>query len=157
MKYQNIEVIFCDVDGTLTDGRLYYSENGETMKVFHVKDGHGIKNWQKMGKKFCVITARSSNIILKRMDELGVSEVKMGSKNKVADISKWLEKNEYTWNQVAYIGDDINDLGPMHKASFAAAPADAVRDVRESVEYVCNTPGGLGCVREMIDLLLGIN
>jgi len=155
MNYQNIEVIFSDVDGTLTDGRLYYSENGETLKVFHVKDGHGIKSWQKTGKKFCVITARSSNIVLKRMKELGVTEVKMGSTDKVADISEWLEKNGYSWDQVAYIGDDINDLGPMKKACFAAAPADAVSEVQKSVEYICKTSGGLGCVREMIDLFQG--
>ena len=154
---RKIKVIFCDVDGTLTDGRLYYSEKGENIKVFHVKDGQGIKHWENKGNRFCVISARSSNIINKRMEELGVTEIFMNSKNKVARISEWLEKNNLTWEETAYIGDDVNDLDPILKSAISGAPADAATEILQAVNYTCILPGGLGCVREFIDYLLDFN
>jgi len=150
----DIKVLFTDVDGTLTDGRLYYTEAGETMKVFHVKDGQGINLWKKAGKKIVVISGRSSNIINTRMQESSVEDIILNCNDKVKTIEQWLSKNSISWSESAYIGDDINDLDAMQKAKLCAAPADAVEEVYSGADYKCKTKGGLGAVREFIDYLL---
>jgi len=149
-----IKVIFSDVDGTLTDGRLYYTEAGETMKVFHVKDGHGIKAWQAKKNTFGVITARNSPVITTRMKELGVENILTGSKDKRTEIENWLKTAGLEWKHLAYIGDDLNDLPLLEAAGFSAAPSDAALDILEKVDYVCDSEGGHGAVREFIDFLL---
>lgn len=154
MPKQSIKVIFSDVDGTLTDGQLYYSLAGETMKTFNVKDGSGIKNWLANGFEFGVISARSSEIVSVRMKELDVQHVIMGAKDKKNILENWLASRGYSWENLAYIGDDSNDLPVIKLAGFSAAPADAVKEILDSVDYRCQTPGGRGAVREFIDFLL---
>jgi len=154
MKNKNLKVLFSDIDGTLTDGRLYYGPGGEALKVFHVKDGAGIKNWMARGFDFGVISARSSGIIAVRMKELGVEHVITGAGDKKSILEKWLKDHNYTFENLAYIGDDINDVCILEIAGFSAAPADAVAEALAIVDYRCQTPGGLGAVRELVDFLL---
>ena len=153
---KNIKVLFTDVDGTLTDGRLYYTESGETTKVFHVKDGQGIKTWMRAGKKLVVISGRSSPIINTRMQEMSVNnnDIILKCDDKIKAIEQWMSKNSLSWDQAAYIGDDVNDLDAMVKAQICAAPADAIAEVYNAAAYKCKTNGGLGAVREFIDYLL---
>jgi 3-deoxy-D-manno-octulosonate 8-phosphate phosphatase (KDO 8-P phosphatase) len=149
-----IKVLFSDIDGTLTDGRLYYGPNGEALKVFHVKDGAGIKNWMSKKYDFGVISARSSEIISVRMKELNVSHVITGAVDKKSTMENWLKLHGYDWKDLGYIGDDTNDLPIIELAGFTAAPADAVSTVLQAVDYRCQTPGGKGALREFIDFLL---
>ncbi|MDH4262959.1 MAG: HAD-IIIA family hydrolase [Spirochaetia bacterium] len=154
MMNKTLKVLFSDIDGTLTDGRLYYGINGEVMKTFHVKDGAGIKNWMSKGFEFGVISARSSEIISVRMKELNVTEIITGAGNKESILEDWLKLHGYTWENLCYIGDDINDLPVIKRAGFSAAPADAISVVLQAVNFCCETPGGMGAVREFIDFLL---
>lgn len=149
-----IKVIFSDIDGTLTDGRLYYGPDGEALKVFHVKDGLAIKRWMKSGGRFGVISARSSEINHIRMKELGVSEVILGTEEKQVLLDKWLQENGFSWENLGYIGDDLNDLPVLERAGFSAAPADAAPEVLEVANYCCRASGGQGAFREWVDFLL---
>lgn len=153
MKHE-IKVIFSDIDGTLTDGQLYYGPDGESIKVYNVKDGAGIKLWMAKGLEFGVITARSSAINAVRMGELGVKHVIIGAEDKSAILENWLSEHSLLWKNIAYIGDDINDIGVIEKAAISAAPADAHPKVVKKVAYCCKKGGGKGALREFIDFLL---
>ncbi|MDH4201177.1 MAG: hypothetical protein OEV66_12505 [Spirochaetia bacterium] len=149
-----IKVLFSDIDGTMTDGQLYYGEHGEALKVFNVKDGAGIKRWISAGNEFGVISARSSQIIITRMNELGVKHVITGAADKNLAMNLWLSENQYSWENLAYIGDDMNDLMVISKAAVSAAPSDAAALIISSVQYHCMNSGGRGALREFIDFLL---
>ncbi len=151
---QKIEVLFSDIDGTLTDGRLYYGKNGEELKVFHVKDGEGIKRWMNHGLIFGVTSARQSKIIEVRMKELGVEHVALNRGDKVSFLEEWLSANGQSWESLAYIGDDLNDMPVIEKCGLSAAPHDAANEVLNAVDYRCHRNGGTGAVREWIDYLL---
>ena len=142
-----------DVDGTLTDGKIYMSAEGEMMKAFSIKDGYAIAH---LGEKHIVpviITGRSSKILVKRCQELGIKELHQGIEDKVAKLLAICKKYQIEPNNVAYIGDDLNDLECMQKCGYSAAPADAVQKVLDTVGYVCKHRGGEGAVREFIEQL----
>lgn len=142
-----------DVDGTLTDGKIYMSAEGEMMKAFNIKDGYAIAH---LGEKHIVpviITGRSSKILVKRCQELGIEELYQGIEDKVAKLLEICKKYQIEPNNVAYIGDDLNDLECMQKCGYSAAPADAVQKVLDTVDYVCKHRGGEGAVREFIEQL----
>lgn len=149
-----IKVLFSDVDGTLTDGQLFYNEQGEALKVFHVKDGAGIKRWISAGFEFGIISARSSKIISTRMQELGVKHIITGVEDKKSSLDTWLRNHHLTWENLAYIGDDINDSAVLSRSAISAAPADAVNSIALQVKYLCKNSGGRGALREFIDFLL---
>ncbi len=153
-KKKDIKVLFCDVDGTLTDGSLYFSANGEMLKVFHVKDGHGIKEWIDSGRVFVVVTSRESEAVRARCRDLGIQEVHCGINNKQTFLEHWLKEHGFTLKQSAYIGDDVNDLAAMKQVRISACPADAIEQVQNIADYICDLPGGKGAVREFIDYLL---
>lgn len=153
-KRKNIKVLFCDVDGTLTDGLLYFGPNGEALKVFNVKDGHGIKDWMNSGRVFVILTARDSDATKARCKELGVSEVFCNVSNKRAFMEHWLRDHGFHLKQCAYIGDDINDLEAMASTHIAACPSDALEVVKKKADFICKLPGGRAAVREFIDYLL---
>ncbi|MDH5721447.1 MAG: HAD-IIIA family hydrolase [Spirochaetia bacterium] len=154
MKFEDIKVLFSDIDGTLTDGRLYYSADGEALKVFHVKDGMGIKNWQKRGFIFGLLSARKSRAVIKRAEDLGIEHLGLGIENKIEWMQNWLKENNLQWENIAYIGDDLNDLEIMKNSAFSAAPFDAVEEVKNRANFVAKESGGLGAVREVIDYML---
>lgn len=147
--------LILDVDGTLTDGKIYMGQNGEVMKAFNIKDGIGIHDILiPAGIIPVIITGRSSDIVLNRCKELGITEVYQGVKNKIeklTEITKDLKS-------VAYIGDDINDLPCMKSVKEAGGiigcPADAVHKVKEISDYICKTKGGDGAVREFIEWIM---
>lgn len=149
-----IKMLVMDVDGTLTDGKIYIGENGEVMKAFNVKDGYGIVSAKKQGIMPVIITGRKSKIVEERAKELGIEELYQGVEDKVEVLKAVAQKHGILLEEVAYIGDDVNDLGCMKVCGLTACPNDAVFEVVESVDYVCRFDGGDGAVREFTGYIL---
>jgi 3-deoxy-D-manno-octulosonate 8-phosphate phosphatase (KDO 8-P phosphatase) len=144
-----------DCDGVLTDGRLYFSARGEEMKVFHVRDGQGLVMWHKAGFHSGIITGRDAEtIIRKRADELGIKYLKVNSDDKIRDFEDIIADAGVSSDEIAFVGDDIGDLGLLGKVGLPIAVADAVDEVLANVAYVTKAKGGCGAVREVTDLLL---
>ena len=150
-----IKLLVMDVDGTLTDGHIYFSENGEVMKAFHVQDGYAIAHKLPLVNVMpIIITGKSSEIVRKRAAELKIREVHQGISDKLTKLKEIIEKYGVSPDEVAYIGDDENDLECMQFCGLTACPADALPMVRRAVDYVCQRDGGRGAVREFIDKIL---
>lgn len=149
-----IRMLVMDVDGTLTDGKIYMSANGELMKAFNIKDGYAIARLKDYGITPVIITGRSSDIVKQRCAELGILELYQGIENKSYKLREVCNKFHLDLSQVAYIGDDLNDLSCMKICGFSACPSDAMKQVRDRVNYICEAKGGDGTVREFIDYLL---
>jgi len=154
LKAQGIRAAIFDVDGVLTDGRLYISEAGETLKTFNVLDGHGLKLLGQAGITPLVITGRDSPAVRRRLADLGLQHAAFGAHDKVAAAEQLLSNLQVGWDELAVIGDDWPDLPLMLRARFVAAPAQAHVEVRALADYVTALPGGLGAAREFCDLLL---
>jgi 3-deoxy-D-manno-octulosonate 8-phosphate phosphatase (KDO 8-P phosphatase) len=153
-----IELIVLDVDGTLTDGKIIYTSNGDEIKSFDVKDGMAVASWTKrLDKKAAIITGRNSELVKRRADDLGITHLYQGVHNKDEVLEEILKKENLTWDNVATIGDDLNDLKMLKKAKLSFAVGDAVDDVKEIVEVVCEKKGGEGAVREMVEYILKYN
>ena len=144
-----------DCDGVLTDGRLYFSPQGEAMKVFDVRDGQGIVSWHRAGFKSGIISGRGAGeIITRRAEELGIEFVRTSSSDKVRDLDEIVSTLNLPLEAVAYIGDDVGDIEVMKRVGFAIAVADAVAEVKAVADYVTVAGGGRGAVREAVDTLL---
>lgn len=149
-----VRLLVFDVDGVLTDGGLYYGDQGEAMKRFDVKDGHGLVMARLAGLRTAVLTARSSSIVEVRGRELGLSAIYQGRKDKVTGMKELLTQLAVPAEQCAYMGDDLNDLGPLGMVGLSACPADAALEVRQEVHYIARNPGGHGAARELVELCL---
>lgn len=148
------KLLIMDVDGTLTEGKIYIGRDGEIMKAFDVKDGYGIACiLPKVGIKPVIITGRESKIVEQRAKELKILELHQGVADKLSKLKYVAEKYNITFDKIAYIGDDVNDLECMQWCGLSACPADAVQEVLEQADYVCKAQGGRGAVREFIDWL----
>jgi len=151
MKYR---LLVMDVDGTLTDGRLYIGNSGEIMKAFDVRDGYGIVRFRQCGGIPAIITGRRSEIVERRCVELGITELHQGAEDKLSTLREMAERLKIRREEIAYIGDDENDIDCMEYAGFSACPRDAAESVRRGVDYVCSADGGRGAVRELINHIL---
>ncbi|MEN9377784.1 MAG: hypothetical protein RL710_2941 [Pseudomonadota bacterium] len=154
LKAQGIRVVFFDVDGVLTDGGLYFTEAGETIKRFHTLDGHGLKLLQRAGITPAIITGRDSKPLRVRLAALGVEHVHYGTENKRPAAQQTLDALGLDWPQAAAMGDDWPDLAVMHRCALACAPHNAHHEVKSAAHYVTNARGGDGAVRQLCDLLL---
>ena len=143
-----------DVDGVLTDGRLYISEHGETVKAFHALDGHGLKLLKQGGITPLVITGRDSTAVRRRVADLGLQHAIYGAHDKAAAAETLLSALGLAWHEVAAIGDDWPDLPLLTRAAFACAPANAHAEVKAVAHHVTTATGGHGAAREFCDLLL---
>ena len=143
-----------DVDGVLTDGRLYIGEHGETVKAFHVLDGHGLKLLRLGGIEPLIVTGRDSPAVRRRIADLGLPHAVYGAQDKLAAAQALLAALGLGWHEVAAIGDDWPDLPLLQRAAFACAPANAHAEVRAVVHHVTEARGGEGAAREFCDLLL---
>ncbi len=150
----SIELIVLDVDGTMTNGRISYSESGDEIKSFNVKDGLGIVSWMRLGKKVAIITGRKSEIVTRRAKELGIEYCYQGIKDKKTKLKELLIKLNITQEQVATIGDDLNDYSMIKDAAISFVPNDAVSAVEKIATVVLRSRGGDGAVREMIEYLI---
>lgn len=147
-----IKLLVMDVDGTLTDGKIYMGENGEVMKAFNVKDGYAIAHMlPEMGIIPVIITGRKSKIVENRAKELGITELYQGVGDKLAQLKIVAEKYNAAPEEIAYIGDDLNDLECIEFCGVTACPVDAVEKVKKTVNLVCNKKAGEGAVRDFIE------
>lgn len=152
--FGKVRMLAMDVDGVLTDAGMYYSESGDELKKFNTHDGMGIKMLQAAGIITAFITKEHTAIVERRGKKLAVPEVHQGVDDKLTDLTRLVRKHGLTLAQVAYIGDDVNDLEVLKAVGFSAAPADAMPIVIQAVHYVCARKGGEGAVRELADLIL---
>lgn len=149
-----VKLLVMDVDGTLTDGKIYMGADGETMKAFDVKDGYGIAHiLPSLGIIPVIMTGRRSRIVENRAAELGIKELYQGVSDKRTQLQRVAEKYGASAEEVAYIGDDGNDMECMYWCGMSACPDDAVNEVKKAASYVCSHAGGRGAVREFIDWL----
>ncbi len=153
-KASRVTMLILDVDGVMTDGSLYYSAEGEAIKMFNVKDGAAIKWLQRAGIEIAVITGRHSPQTQARADELGIKTVIQGAFKKLPVFLEFLKNSGVPAQQVAYIGDDYHDLPLLKRVGLSMAPADAIDEVKKIVDWIASVPGGRGAVREAAELIL---
>ncbi len=153
-RAKGIRLLLLDVDGVLTDGRLYFDAKGEAFKVFHVRDGHGIKMAQQAGIEVAFLSGRRSDAAFHRARDLGVTRYHEGLRDKVAVLEELLAALNLAPQEVAAVGDELVDLPLMNRVGLAVAVADAAPEVRAAALWVTPSPGGKGAVREVCDLLL---
>ena len=150
-----IKMLVMDVDGTLTDGHIYISAEGEMMKAFHVQDGYAIAHLlPELGITPVIITGRKSQIVEKRAAELKITHLHQGILDKLSKLKEVAAQLGATAGEIAYIGDDVNDLDCIHYCGYTACPADAVCEVLDAVDYICKREGGRGAVREFISTIV---
>lgn len=153
---RKIKIILTDVDGVLTDGSRFYSTNGECVKNFHVRDGMGVNILLRNNIKTIIITKENSEIVRIWASDVNISKMFSGIKKKELILSTICEKYNVSNNEIAFIGDDVNDLKLLELVGFSASPSDAALQIRNHVNYVCESSGGHGAFREFADLILSI-
>ncbi|MDR0647238.1 MAG: HAD-IIIA family hydrolase [Puniceicoccales bacterium] len=151
---RKIRLIAFDVDGVLTDGRLYYGAHGECMKVFHAKDGYSIKLALTYGYHMAIITGRKSVFVEKRADDWGIKHVFQGIHDKQPVFEALCKELNIGYEQTAYMGDDVLDMPVLKLVGFATCPKDAMPVVKKSCHWISKYKGGLGAARELCDLIL---
>ncbi len=151
---RNIRLFATDVDGVLTDAGMYYSESGDEWKKFNTRDGMGIKLLQKAGLTTAIVTQERTRLVARRAKRLSMPELHQGIMDKLSVIRDMATRHGVSLRQVAYIGDDVNDLEALKAVGLSAAPADGLPQVLQIVDYVCEKRGGEGAVREIAELIL---
>ena len=153
-RARGLSWLLLDVDGVLTDGRLWFDDKGEIFKAFDVRDGLGIKLLREHGVEVGILSARSSAVVSRRAAGLGIVEVLQGENDKLAAFEAFLERRHLPAESVAYLADDLQDLAVLAACGLSAAPADASPDVRARVAFVTGAGGGRGAVRELAERIL---
>ena len=153
-RLANLRLMVFDVDGVLTDGSLWYGENGEIFKRFNVQDGHGLKMLSTSGIKVALVTGREGPIVDRRAAELGLGDVMQNVRDKGAALATLATRHHLPLDQIGFMGDDLIDLPAMQRAGFAASVPDAPAYVAQSAHWVSTRAGGAGAVRECCDLIL---
>lgn len=153
-RCKKIRAVVSDVDGVLTDGGMYYGEHGDELKKFNVRDGVGVAILQASGIAAGIITGESTELVVRRMKKMGMQFAFTGIKNKKAALADFLSKHGLKQEEVAYIGDEINDFCLLGQVGVFFAPNDACNALKEKADYVLITPGGQGVLREVAELLL---
>jgi len=151
---QQIRLFATDVDGVLTDAGMYYSESGDEWKKFNTRDGMGIKLLQKAGLITAIVTQERTRLVARRAEKLAIPELHQGVMDKLSVIRDMAERHGIALRQVAYIGDDVNDIEALKAVGFSATPADGLPQVRKVVDHVCQLKGGEGAVRELAEMIL---
>lgn len=154
LQAQTVRAAIFDVDGVLTDGRIYLSERGEEFKAFSTRDGHGLKLLARAGIMPVVISGRDSAALRRRVADLGITHASYGAQDKLVEAERLLASLKLAWSQVAAMGDDWPDLPLLRRAAFSCAPAHAHREVRAVCTHVTEAHAGYGAARECCDILL---
>lgn len=155
-KIKQLKLLILDVDGVLTDGRLFFDQQGNEYKSFHARDGHGLKLLKQTGVEIAVISGRSSAMVALRMKNLGIEHVYQGHENKRMAFNEILQNLQLTPEQAAHVGDDLLDLPIMTQVGFAIAVQDANFAVKQYADWCTQTLGGKGAVREVCDLIMQV-
>lgn len=153
-RVRKVRLLVLDVDGVLTDGRIFVGETGEAFKAFHSQDGLGLAAAVKAGLKTAVITGRKSAMVELRAAELGISFVRQGCNDKAEAMEELAQAAKIPLAEIGYVGDDLNDLPALYRAGLACAVANAVPEVKDVAHYVTTKAGGHGAVREVVELVL---
>jgi YrbI family 3-deoxy-D-manno-octulosonate 8-phosphate phosphatase len=153
-KLENIKLLAMDVDGTLTDKGVFYSEEGLFLKRFSVHDGMGIRLVHQNDIQTLIISSDASDIPLRRADKLAITHKIISAKQKTVELTSLLISSGISFQEVAYIGDDINDIEAMKMCGFSACPADSVESVKKVVNFISDFPSGNGAVRQICEMIL---
>ena len=153
-KCKKVKLLITDVDGVLTDGGRYYSKEGEVLKKFHVRDGMGVNILLRNNIRTVILTKEKSMITKKWAKDMNISQVYSGFTKKELALTQICKKYKVSLKEIAFIGDDVNDLEVLKKVAFSAVPNDAVIQVKKIADYICKASGGKGCFREISDLIL---
>ncbi len=153
-KAKLVKLLVLDVDGVMTDGRIIYTDDGEEVKAFDVKDGHSIKLLMRGGVEVALLTGRESRVVLHRADNLGIKMVYQGAKDKLPVFERLLTEKGLNGKEVCYLGDDLVDMPVMKRVGLSVSVADGHEDLKDCVDYVTKSPGGRGAVREVCELIL---
>jgi len=153
-RWRGVRAFIMDVDGVLTDGGLYYSERGDELKRFDVRDGQGLVLLRQAGILTAIVTGKRTTLVARRAEELGIAEVHQAVTDKAATVTTLLARHGISPTVACYVGDDVNDLPALGVVGIAVAVADAVAIVRRAADYVTRAPGGRGAIREVSDLIL---
>lgn len=153
-RARRIRLAIFDVDGVLTDGSLYFTDSGEEMKVFNVRDGHGMKMLQETGVRLAIITSRTSRCVEARAKNLGIDLLYQGVSRKLTAFQELLSRLELEPEAAFYMGDDVIDLPVMRRCGLAATVTDAPAVVKTHAHYVCRARGGQGAVREVCEMIM---
>ena len=151
-KFQKPKIIFTDFDGCLTDDRVWLNQDGEEFVAANRKDGLAVKRLKNLGIEVVTTSTETNKVVLARGNKMGV-EVLQGLADKAESIDQYLKQKNLSWNDVWYIGNDVNDLGAIEKAKLSISPADAVKKVRKAVDLILKTNGGYGVLSEIASLL----
>lgn len=156
IKARKTKLILLDIDGTMTDGRVAYSQSGDIFKQFHTKDGLIIQRLTRQNVQFGFISSGSTDyLIQKRAETLGIQRTYAGSRNKLEVVDEWLAELNIRYEHLAYVGDDVNDLQVIKKAGISACPSDATPAVKQAVQVILSRKGGDACIREFLEETLG--
>ncbi len=156
-KLRKIKLVVCDIDGVLTDGSLYYDGNGLALKKFNVKDGMAVWLLRRAGIETAIVSTDVSPVILARAKRLEIQHCYIGEEDKKRKVKAICEEMNISLEEVAFIGDDVNDIEVIKSVGFGACPVDAVLEVKVAADYVCKTEGGRGVLREITEMLLAFN
>jgi 3-deoxy-D-manno-octulosonate 8-phosphate phosphatase (KDO 8-P phosphatase) len=152
--FARIQLLLLDVDGVLTDGRIVYTDAGDELKAFHVRDGSALKLWRQSGRRVAILSGRSSPTVTRRAAELGIDPVVQGADEKLPALTRILTDAGLRPDQVCAVGDDLPDLPVLRHCGLAATVADAVPEVKAIAHFVTTAPGGQGAVREVVEWLM---
>ena len=153
-KSKNIKILLTDVDGVLTDGGMYYTPTGDTIKKFHARDGMGVNLLKKSEIPTIIVTKEKTKMVKNWAKKMNISYVYDGIQEKEKILPEICKKYSVTSSQIAYVGDDVNDIGLLKKVGFSATPNDGIMDAQNIVDYVCKKKGGDGVLREIADIIL---
>jgi YrbI family 3-deoxy-D-manno-octulosonate 8-phosphate phosphatase len=149
-----VKMVAMDCDGVLTDGGMYYSETGDELKKFNTRDGMGIKLLHQRNLKTAIITGEDTKIVANRAEKLSIKDVYLGVEDKVQVMARLLEKYHLNWDEVAYVGDDVNDMELLKKSGLSFSVSDGMECVKKIVHHVTKTKGGQGAIREIAEIIL---
>jgi len=155
-KCKKIKLVLTDVDGVLTDGGRYFSSLGEELKKFHTRDGMGVNILLRNGIKTCIVTKEKSKIVMNWAKEMNVSKTYSGVIKKELKLNFICSDFKVLSSEIAYIGDDVNDLELLKQVGFSAGPSDSIKQIKDQVDYTCKLSGGEGAFRELADFILKI-
>lgn len=155
-KILPVKLLILDVDGVMTDGSIIYDSVGREIKVFNVRDGHGIKMLKRGGVVCALITSRTSQVVKRRAEELDIGLVYQGALKKLRAYEDILKKTGFLPQETAFVGDDLVDLPVLRRVGFSVAVADGVDEVKGAADYVTRNPGGKGAIREVVEIILKV-
>ena len=153
-RARRIKLLLTDCDGVLTDNGVYYSERGEEMKRFSIRDGMGVERLRAVGVDTGIMTGEVSGSVQRRADKLRITELHLGIKDKPARLREIMARTGLAAEEIAFIGDDTNDVEILQLVGLAACPGDATRFARAVADFHCETPGGHGCFRELAEFII---